>query len=542
MNHKNLIKIFSIILFVGIILILTSWIYSYPIQHSSIQEKTIFQFFPSLWPGIIFCSIGLFFLGYYKKGKGIQALCSAAFPIIIYVFTFFFSYAPSSDSGSVRAMFYVFQKTGINSEIIPYFEFPSIFTFNEIIHLLLQTDESGTAVLSIIFYGLLLGLFLYLFLDDQRNRFNKQLMPFILVFTYFLGMYSFLNFQWAPQTLALVYFFILLFLTSKLIGDHRHKFWEFTLFIFFIAFFFTHAILPIIFLLFFAIVIIKKRNLTFTFVILTSFLLVFTLYYLNVHFNIYVQTFQQSISGFGNEYVSVVSRSLGSTTTFLNSIISMVNRFRIPFIWLLSFIGVIILFFRKKMHSFFISLGFAGGLYLMIGALFSILGMRATQIFFIPVSSGITYFFTKWKKISIIIFTLLLILSVFGPMRIAYNNTQFHTHEEVISCDFLATNINDDSINHIALSQSNNGYYKTIYRYLYGNYPVSIRPGNSKFLDIFKENMTKNQFIIYNSNLAKEILVYRYNEQQLSDVLPTIQQNNKIIDNGITTILKGNIV
>jgi len=492
----------------------------------------------SIWPGMILSSIALFSLGYSYKKKYIQALCSALFPIILYAYTFFFSYVPSSDCGNARGMFYVFQKTGINPEVIPYFDFPNYFTYNEIIRQIVHIDENMIAALSIIIYGTLLGLFLYLFLDHQKNKFNKELTPFILTITYFIGMYSFLNFQWVPQTLALVYFFILLFITSRLTEKFSHKYWEFLLLFVFVAFFFTHAFLPVIFLLFFALIILKRRSFLSIFIILSSFFIVFTLYYLNIHLSIYIQTFQQSIAGFSQDYISVASRSFGETMNPLSTIISYANRIRIPLIWLLGFIGSLILLYKKKIHTFFISLGLSGGFYLAIGTLFSVLGLRATQIFFIPLSNGLTYFFTRWKKPMMILFLVLLILSVFGPMRIAYDTTQFHTYEEAEICNFLADTSNNGVLQ-VALSQSNNGYFKTVYKYLKDNYPVSLRPGNSEFLTIFKENMTKNQYILYNTNLEKEIIIYSLTEQELDKTLIKIQTNNKIIDNGNTSILKG---
>ena len=538
MKNKKLIKISAILLCIGIIFIIISWILSYPIHLTETRDLTFSQFFPSIWPGMILSSIALFSLGYSYKKKYIQALCSALFPIILYAYTFFFSYVPSSDCGNVRGMFYVFQKTGINSDVIPYFDFPNYFTYNEIIHQIVHIDENMIAALSIIIYGILLGLFLYLFLDHQKNKFNKELKPFILTITYFIGMYSFLNFQWVPQTLALVYFFILLFITSRLTEKFSHKYWEFILLFVFVAFFFTHAFLPVIFLLFFALIILKRRSFFSIFIILSSFFIVFTLYYLNIYLSIYIQTFQQSIAGFSQEYISVASRSFGETMNLLSTIISYANRIRIPLIWLLGFIGSLILLYKKKIHTFFISLGLSGGFYLAVGTLFSVLGLRATQIFFIPLSNGLTYFFTRWKKPMMLLFLVLLILSVFGPMRIAYDTTQFHTYEEAEICNFLADTSNNRFMQ-VALSQSNNGYFKTVYKYLKDNYPVSLRPGNSEFLTIYKENMTKNQYIISNTNLEKEIIIYSLTEQELNKTLIKIQTNNKIIDNGNTSILKG---
>lgn len=537
MKTKSLKKISAILLFIGLILIIISWIYSYPIRLS--DNLTFYQFFPSLWPGIACMVISLFFLGYFSQKKFIQSICASLFPILLYIHFFFFSYAPSSDSGNVRGMFHVFQKTGIDPNVIPYFDFPIYFIHNKIQYLLLNINENGIAAVSILFYGVLLGLFLYLFLSDQKNKFNNQIMPFILVIIYFIGMYSFLNFQWVPQTLALVYFFVLLFIASRLWEKSGQKQWEFMMLLLFVPFSFTHAFLPVIFLFFFALITIKKRHLFYLFLIMVSLLTAFILYYLSFHFSLYVQTFLRSIQGFGKDYTSTVSRSFGLTTGLINQIISFVNRFRIPFLWVLSAIGSFILFFRKKIHTFFISLGLSGGVYLGIGAIFSILGLRATQILFIPLSFGITYFIKNWKKPMMFILIILILLSIFGPMRIAYNNTHFHTDEEVTACNFLTYKSNNASLIQIALSQSNNGYLKTMYKYVNGKYPVALRPGNFDFFKIFKGNMSDSQYILYNSNLAKEIIIYRLSEEQLDEKMMKIQANNKIIETGQTFILKG---
>lgn len=132
LKHNQISYIGGILFLTGSILILVAWHFTYPIYMPESNEITFTQFYPTFFPGLFLSVIGLFLAGYYCKKKSIQVLCVAIFPIVLYSYTYFYSYTPTSDSAAVKAMFQLFHQPGVGSSLEPYFQFPAYFTLNEV--------------------------------------------------------------------------------------------------------------------------------------------------------------------------------------------------------------------------------------------------------------------------------------------------------------------------------------------------------------------------------------------------------------------------
>ena len=89
MKSTNWIKIGTILLFIGVVLIIISWIFTYPIHISEINEITFTQFYPTVWPGIVISLLALFTILYYCKNKIIGAICCSLVPIFLHIPPFF---------------------------------------------------------------------------------------------------------------------------------------------------------------------------------------------------------------------------------------------------------------------------------------------------------------------------------------------------------------------------------------------------------------------------------------------------------------------
>jgi len=544
MKATNWIRIGAIFFFVGCIIILISWLITYPVYISDINQITFSQFFPLLWLGIAISLLSVFFITYYCQSKIIQALSCSTIPLILEIPAFFYSYLPGPDAGAVRGMFQIFQKTGINPDIIHYFEFPNFFSLNEIIRQIVGINEKGIGFLSFALYGILLSLFLYLFFFNLKKLSNYQIIPSLLVIIYFIGMYTLIHYQWVPQTLALVYFLILIFISYYLFSDRSKTKWKIIFILIFTSLVFTHAFIPVMFLIFFGTISYKKKFLFPIFLVILSIFLVFTIYHATMHTHLYIETFQQSIQGFGGEYTTFVSRSFINfeKTNILDQIIGIINGIKLPMVWIFVSIGSLVLFIKRKMNILLIALGVAGGVYIATGALFSVLGLRAAQILFIPLTTGLMFFISKWRKLTIAFVLIILILAIFGTMRSAYNQTQFQTDEEAGACDFLANSIKNVTNLKVAVDQVNWGYFTNKLTYLKNvkTETLAIRPGSRGFLNVFNNSLNQNYYILYNSNLGKEILQYLMTKENLTDTLKkVIMKNNKIYNSGTTIILKG---
>ncbi len=532
-----MIKLGAIILCTGFILFLFSFIHSYPIQLLNINEKTFNQFHIYTWPAIVFLIFGSFIIGYLSEKKIVRGFCAAFIPLIFYSYVYFFRYVPSSDCGNVRSMFLIFKEVGIDANYIPYFQYPSYFLNNELTSELLMLNADSLSFIYFSLYGFLLALFLYLLYHNISGEEYKRY-AFVFVTFYFIGIYSFLNYQWVPQTLALVYMFNLIYLTS-IIYKNKDIGYKYLLILVFIPFVFSHAFLPVIFIIFFGLIMFKKVSLRTTFILMISANAIVMIYFTTYYFPFFIETLQESLNGFSGEYTARIASSFQPPEELLSKIISNINRFRVPIAWMIIGLGSLVIFLKKKMETFVFRLGFAGGLYLIVGMLLSVMGLRSIQIILIPLTIGLGFFLVKFKKPTILIITIILLLVVFGPMREAYDITQFHSEEEANACVFLATNVNKQISSDVATNQVNFGYFKNLYRYHTLQIPSVVRSGNPVFYEIFNQSMKKNDYVIYNLNLGKEILGHGIREEKLNELNGQVLLNNKIFASEHTRILSG---
>lgn len=518
---------------IGLNLILLSWYFSYPVYMPEINNITYTQFFPAIWPGIILSLLGIFLAGYYSKSKGIKVICAAIFPIIFYVDRFFFSYIPSPDSGAVKAMFEVFHQVRIDSSVISYFQYPTYFTLNEITSQIINIKVNNIAIIFFALYGILIGIYLFLFLfKTTKNSYQIAFLAVPLYFTITFGSVSYLNYQWVPQTLALVFFLILMISFNR-----REIEYKLLTFIVFIALVLTHAFIPVIFLIFFGFYTLKKKELIGSFILLVLIYITVLIFYTTYYFPVIIETFKETLYNLGGEYVARISTSFKNTTIdVVDQIISMVNRIRVPLIIFVVATGFLIDFFKKKIDRILVVLGITAGLYLIVGVFFSILGLRGLQFLFIALVVGIGFFISKWKKPVLIFMIIIIMLSVFGPMRDTYNQTQFLTNQEEKTCVFLATTIPNDKTEVAAIGQVNWGYFTITNKYLKGYLQNAKRPGNPQFNIVF-DKIGENDYILFNSNLAREMIDQGIKMDEIQNL---ILVNNKIYMCGNTYILKGN--
>lgn len=533
MKSSHISCIGAILLCIGFILQLWSWHLSYPIYIPRLDEITFTQFYPLIWPGIALSLIGLFLTGYYSKRKSVKVACASLFPILIYSYALYFSFISSSDSGNVKGMFEIFHQTGINSGVVSYFQYPIYFTLNEMTDQILGVGVNGIAALFFILFGLLLGAYLYLFLT-KITKANPHPIAFLAIPLYFSGLFGFLNYQWVPQTIALVFVFMLLIIFNK------NKFeYKIISIILFTTLVFTHAIIPVIFLVFFGIYVVKKKELRNSFILMLSIFAAVLIYYTTFYFPVIVETFTESIHGFGGEYTATVTGSLKEPLSPTLQFISNINRIRMPLIWIAVTLGCFIAFIKKKLSSEAIILGITGIFYLGIGMFYSVLGLRALQFVFVPLVIGIGLYIEKWKKLTITATIIILILSVFGPMGASYEQTQFQVYEEETACDFLATTLANNKLNRVAIGQVNWGYFMGAYKYLNGEIPRAIRSGKTEFYNIFNVSMEKNEYVLYNSNLGNEIISRGIPREEVKSITEGNILNNKIYESGKTLILTG---
>jgi len=528
LKHNQISYIGEILFFIGLISILISWHFTYPVYMPEVDELIFNQFHLLIWPGMILSLLGSFFAGYYSERKIVRILNASIFPIILLVYVFYFSYVPSSDCGNVKGMFEVFHYTGINPAVESYFHYPIFFTLNEMTSQILGFNANNLAVIYFTLFGFLIALYIYLFIfKTTKNDIYK--IAFFAASLYFIAIFNYINYQWVPQTLALIFFLMLL-----LLFDRKKSEYKFLSIIIFTVLVFTHLFIPAIYLLFIGIYAIKKKELRNSFLLMGCIYSAVLIYNASFFLPDLIEAFRESIYGFGKEYTINFSRSLMEPKGFLSQIISIVNRIRIPLIWIVLSTGFFVWFIKRKISLPAIALTLTGGIYFGIGMFYSVLGTRSLQIMFIPLVIGIGFFFSKWKKLTLLFITIMIILSIFGPMRYVYDGYQFQLNEEENACNFLAKNIQTEKLTKLAMGNINFGYFTQKFSYInidnnnynYNNLQV-FTPRNSEFYNVFNDSMKENKYVLYNSNLEKEITLNAL-DMEVYIIKKNILYNNKI--------------
>jgi hypothetical protein len=303
-------------------------------------------------------------------------------------------------------------------------------------------------------------------------------------------------------------------------------------------FLFTHIFIPVIFLLFFGLYSLKKRERFRLFIIMSCFYIAVLVYFTTYYLPQIVNAFLETVYGFG-EYSETISQSFKATTSIFSQIISNINRIRVPLTLVFLGIGFLFSLFKKKMHYMLVILGVVGGLYLALGLVYSVLGLRALQVLIIALVTGVGFLLVRVKKPTMVLVTVLIILSIFGPLRGAYDQTQFILNEEENTCRFLALSVSSEKVSYIGVDQVDWGYITNIASYINKGHTFKVRSSSYLFYKIFNKNMINNNYVIYNSNLGKEIrdngLIPNYREA----IFTTLVLNNKVYNCGRTSILTG---
>lgn len=539
MKNSDIARIGTLFFLVGVILILSSWNLSYPIHMADLDAVTFTQFHPLIWPGIILSFMGLFLAGCYSQSKNVKIIYIVLLPIILYSNAFFFSYTPTSDSGGVKAMFEIFHQLGINPAAEPYFHYPVFFTLNEMTGQILQVDVNGVASILFLLFGVLLAIYLLLALFKLTE--NSCQIAFFGALLYFTGLYFHLNYQWVPQTLALVFFLLLLILF-----DQKRVEYRILSIIVFTALVFTHLLIPAIFLFFLGFYsTVKKKELRNSFLLMTCIYVSVLVYYTTFYLSTIIDVFKQLTYGFGEEYMTVISRSLVEPKGLMSQVIGIVNRSRIPLTWLMVSVGFLAGFIKKKISFTATVLGVTGGFCLVVGLFYPVLGVRALQILFIPLVIGVGFFVSKWKKPTLALVAVLLVLSVFGPMRESYDQYQFQLKEEEAACNFLANTIPAEESTRLAIGGVNYGYFMRKFNYVNLDRDEYLDlwimpPSDPEFYNVFNASMEENEYLLYNSNLGKEVVSYGMSTKEVVLIQERVLLcYNKICECGDTFIIMG---
>ena len=108
---------------------------------------------------------------------------------------------------------------------------------------------------------------------------------------------------------------------------------------------------------------------------------------------------------------------------------------------------------------------------------------------------------------------IIIILSVFGPIRSTYDHYQFQLDEEANACNFLAATLPTEQQNRLFSTDLNLHYFLNMYYYVnmekdIGGYVEAVQPKNPEFYRVLNLSMKETEYILYGSNFGKELVSY----------------------------------
>jgi hypothetical protein len=371
------------------------------------------------------------------KGNSLKWIAVIGIVLTMYSLSYFYFMLPGSDSQYFRGLNEYFIKTKDLDPLKPahwYFQWPSFFLLNDMVT---SVSGMGLANFEFLLYaiiGFLLTIAMYVYASGAYK--NEG---FLAVVTFFVAMFYFLNYQDVPFSLA----FGLLFLLFMLETRQKNSNVILTMLVLFTGISFTHAFVPLFFVLYLLIRCILNRSKQYGRLFLVTLII-----YLVVQVTQAPTAFAQNIRSMmtaPSEYSSIVNAVLAPVSVPIDEIPQMFSRGVTIATIMICFAGFTILLIRRKMRDLDKAIFLTGVVYSAAGIIVYALGSRAIPIVFIPISLGASYLLkSRFRPYVKSLFLVLLILFAFIPLHNTFGTSQiiFQTKEAYQTENFLINHYN----------------------------------------------------------------------------------------------------
>ena len=511
---KNLILLFSLIL--GIAILVYSWNSSYPLSISTSLDEFVYNNISTVyWLGLPLTLVSLYLINLYVKNQTLKWLLTVCLVMTMVSLSYFYSMLPGSDSRYFRGLTEAFINTDNPANLKLrdlYFEWPNFLILSKI-----TTAVSGLNVFHYEFFTYtVIGFLLITALYSYFFKSQKKLV-LIAVTAYFIINYYFLNFQYAPFSLAFSLLLVLFAFENSKANSPEAAIIKVILFT---GITLTHAFVPLFYILFLLVLYMlnRNKNTLYLFMLTATIFSAWQLFQASLSFARNIEFFFETSS----EYSTKVAGSLAASTVSLDVIAQTFSRFVVIATSIVCVIGFVALLVKKKLNITDKAIFISGLVYSLLGAVFYLLGSRAYSIVFIPLSLGASYLFrSRYKKYLKCLFFVLLILFLAIPLHLSFYDKDIHfqTTEAYTAENFFLDNYNG-TVRNLILSN-----YR-VYTYL--------RPkiNGSAYFTYNPLDFNETDVIVYTVGLGRDLLKQNYTiEEILSD-----ERMNLIYSNGISSV------
>jgi hypothetical protein len=474
-----------------------SWWSSYPLSIDSVSDVIFNHVSLLYWVSLPLLLASLYMIAITFKSNYLKWLALVGIVLTMYSLSYFYYKMPGSDSQAFRGLTEYFVKTGNLDPSVEghaYFEWPSFFLLNEI-----SSSVSGIepANFEFVLYTII-GVLFATGLHVCASRVYKN-EGFLAVLTFFVVMFNFLNFQAVPFSLA----FGLLILLFALETRQRNSGVTLAMLVLFIGITFTHAFVPLFFILYLLIrFMLNRREHYGRFVLMTLVI------YLVIQITQAGISFPQNIRSvltLPSEYSGIVRAVLTPISTPIDEIFQMFSRGVIIATGIICFAGFAIVLIKRKMRNLDVAIFITGVVYSASGIVLFSLGSRAVPLIFIPISLGASYILmARYRPYVISLFLVLLVLFAFVPLHGSFNTNQimFQTKADYQTENFWIDYYNMTYPSYVL------AHYRVI-TYLYAKQPSSVYFENDVYSSLFPR-IGEYDCIIYTVGLGINLLMYNY--------------------------------
>jgi hypothetical protein len=483
--------------FAGLILMVYAWWSSYPLSMDSIFDVIFNHVSLLYWVSVPLLLGSMCMISISFKNQYVKWIAAIGIVLTIYSLSYFYYMMPGSDSQAFRGMTEYFIKTkDLDASKLghSYFQWPSFFLLSD-----MATSVSGLGLANFEFLlytiiGFLLATGMYAYASRAYKHEG-----FLAVVTFFAAMFYFLNYQDVPFSLA----FGLLFLLFMLETRQKNLNVILTELVLFTCITFTHAFVPLFFILYLLIRFMLHRSSQHGRLALMT-LIIYLL----------VQLSQASSSFFNNiivaftnpsEYSSITKAILAPVSVPFDEIAQMFSRYVTIATIMICFAGFTILLIKRKMRDLDIAIFLTGVVYSTVGIGLSALGSRAIPLIFMPISLGAAYFLkTRFRPYVIALFLVLIILFVFIPIHGTFGSSQifFQTRVDYQTENFLIDHYNWTNPSLML------AHYRVI-TYLEAKQPSPVRFEDDVYSPLFPR-IEEYDCIVYTVGLGINLLRYNY--------------------------------
>jgi hypothetical protein len=379
-----------------------------------------------------------------------------------------------------------------------YLDWPAFYLLNEMATSLVGINLINFEFILYTILGILLSSSMYIYVTKAQEQNG-----FLAVVSSFIIMFPFFNFQCVPFTFAFALVFLLFALEAQEIKNLKTPF---TILIF-ITIALTHSFVATFYILYLFIryMFHRDRNSLNLFTLTITIYLAVLLFQAELSFKRIIELLISLPPGYGQKIATTIETS----SVPIDNIAQMFSRLVVVGTALLCFTGFIFLCLKRGIRLVDKAVLVSGAIYIGIGGIVQLLGLRALPLVVVPISLGATYLIKdRIGQYLKYLFLAMILLFVFVPIHSSFNDSQifFQTEEAYQTENFMIDHYDVTVTDHILAHIRVVDYLRTK-EFNSTNY-------ENDFSHLFP-NIGEYNCIVYTIGLGKNLLSHNYTSEKM---------------------------